>query len=393
MKTAVAVLRPKGKISSINSENVEKVLSAGGISVGSVEFLIDGDSVDFKRRLSYLRDNADNLIVVSEGKLSFDEKAVIAELFDDELVENENAARVAGEDGEFTLMPSGATLIPNPDGKSQGFLCEEEEFSLAYLPCENGGFSYFCESYLIPYFNEKYSINAKTYVFKYFGDEKSLTSALENAKNLCDGKLLTAYSESHGDFNVKLTFNNVDENTIMSARRNVANELVGKIYADCDATLGEVLFNLLRLNNVKVSVAESFTGGRVVSEIIKNSGASAYVMEGIVSYSNKSKMKRLKVKEETLAAVGAVSSKVAYQMAAGLLMSGDCDLAISTTGIAGPKSDDTFKPVGLNYIGVGTKDGVHVYRYELKGDREEITETAKNTALFLAIKNLKNYKG
>ena len=76
-------------------------------------------------------------------------------------------------------------------------------------------------------------------------------------------------------------------------------------------------------------------------------------------------------------------------MAAGLLKKGVCDVALSTTGIAGPLSDYSSKPVGLNFIGVGMKDGVHVYRYELKGTREEITETAKNTALFLAINKLK----
>jgi nicotinamide-nucleotide amidase len=137
-------------------------------------------------------------------------------------------------------------------------------------------------------------------------------------------------------------------------------------------------------------VAESFTGGRVVAEIIKNSGASSFVDEGVVSYSNESKKARLNVKEEDLKKHGAVSSMVAYEMAAGLLKGGRCDLAIATTGIAGPRSDDTAKPVGLNYIAVGMKDGVHTYRYLLKGSREEITETAKNTALFLAIKKLKS---
>jgi nicotinamide-nucleotide amidase len=86
---------------------------------------------------------------------------------------------------------------------------------------------------------------------------------------------------------------------------------------------------------------------------------------------------------------GAVSAVVAYQMAVGLLKDG-ADIAISTTGIAGPKSDDTAKPVGLTYIAVGMKDGVHTYRYKFDGTREEITERAKNTALFLAIKKLKS---
>ena len=94
-------------------------------------------------------------------------------------------------------------------------------------------------------------------------------------------------------------------------------------------------------------------------------------------------------KNEDLKAQGAVSAVVAYQMAVGLLKEG-ADIAVSTTGIAGPKSDDTDKPVGLCYIAVGMKDGVHTYRYKLSGTREEITETAKNTALFLAIKKLKS---
>jgi nicotinamide-nucleotide amidase len=162
------------------------------------------------------------------------------------------------------------------------------------------------------------------------------------------------------------------------------------IYAEFDTSLGERLFDILKLKELKLSVAESFTGGRVVAEVIKNPGASAFVNEGVVSYSNQSKIKRLGVEKADLDKHGAVSSVVAYQMAAGLLRSGNCDIAVATTGIAGPKSDDTKKPVGLCYIAVGMKNGVHTYKLNLTGSREEITETAKNTALFLAIKKLKN---
>ena len=99
-------------------------------------------------------------------------------------------------------------------------------------------------------------------------------------------------------------------------------------------------------------------------------------------------MDRLGVKADDLRREGAVSSIVAYQMAVGLLKEG-CDLAIATTGIAGPKSDDTKKPVGLCYIAIGTRDGVHTYKFNLSGTREQITERAKNTAMFLAIKRIK----
>ena len=128
----------------------------------------------------------------------------------------------------------------------------------------------------------------------------------------------------------------------------------------------------------------------IASSIIKNPGASDYVFEGIVSYSEQSKIKRLGVDPNVIRTEGAVSSAVAYQMTAGLLKGGKCQLAIATTGIAGPNSDRSNKPVGLGYIAVGMADGVHTYRYNFSGNRDEIMETAKNTALFLSIKKLKN---
>ena len=181
----------------------------------------------------------------------------------------------------------------------------------------------------------------------------------------------------------------VEETERANAIRFIIDKLKEDIYAEFDTSLGQRFFDALKLKNLKLSVAESFTGGRVVSEVIKNSGASAFVNEGIVCYSNQSKVKRLGVRQEDLEKHGAVSSVVAYQMCAGLLRKGDCDIAISTTGIAGPKSDDTKKPVGLCYIGVGTKNGIYTYKLNLSGNREQITETAKNTALFLAMKILK----
>ena len=174
--------------------------------------------------------------------------------------------------------------------------------------------------------------------------------------------------------------------------RFLIQELKENIYAEFDTSLSERVFDLLKLKKLKLSVAESFTAGRVASAIISNSGASEFVHEGIVSYSNQSKLSRLNVDKGDLIKNGAVSSVVAYHMAVGLLKTGECDVAISTTGIAGPKSDNTEKPVGLCYIAIGMKDGVHTYKYNLSGNREEITETAKNTALFLTIKKLKEFR-
>ena len=76
-------------------------------------------------------------------------------------------------------------------------------------------------------------------------------------------------------------------------------------------------------------------------------------------------------------------------MAAGLIAAGGCDVALSTTGIAGPSSDGTDKPVGLCYLAVGTKQSVYVYKYNFRGSREEISSRAVNQALYLLYRQIK----
>lgn len=225
-------------------------------------------------------------------------------------------------------------------------------------------------------------------ILKYFGDVERLKRILTKAVSLTEG-LTYDLTETNGDVKVELTFPTGKNRYSSDTLRFIVASLKDDIYAEYDVSLSQRLFDILKFKKLKISVAESFTGGRVVSSIINNSGASSVVREGVVCYSNESKTDRLGVSNDAILKDGAVSSVVAYQMATGLLKKG-VDVAISTTGIAGPNSDDTNKPVGLCYIGIGMKDGVHTYKLNLKGDREAITERGKNTALFLAIKNIKN---
>jgi nicotinamide-nucleotide amidase len=76
-------------------------------------------------------------------------------------------------------------------------------------------------------------------------------------------------------------------------------------------------------------------------------------------------------------------------MACGLLETENCNVAIATTGIAGPLSDKTDKPVGLCYIAIGFNKEIEIYKYYLKGNRQEITQTAINAAIFLTLKKIK----
>jgi len=125
--------------------------------------------------------------------------------------------------------------------------------------------------------------------------------------------------------------------------------------------------------------------GMIASKLIEVPGISENFIEGIVSYSNEAKIKRLKVKKETLEKYGAVSEEVAREMLAGL----KTDVGISTTGIAGPGGGTKNKPVGLVYIGIKVKDEVKVFRRELKGDRNKIRQRAMMHALYNLLKILK----
>ena len=150
------------------------------------------------------------------------------------------------------------------------------------------------------------------------------------------------------------------------------------------------LIELLKSKGLTISTAESFTGGNIASKLTSVSGASSVFYEGIVAYNENAKVQRLGVKRQTLEEFKPVSLQVAFEMAKGLASDGKCDLAISTTGIAGPNSDDSNFPIGLCCIGVNFKGDITVYKYNLTGNRQEIVKQGTNLAINLAIKTIIN---
>lgn len=148
----------------------------------------------------------------------------------------------------------------------------------------------------------------------------------------------------------------------------------------------EKLVSILNEKNLILSVAESFTGGAVAKSIVSVSGASKVFYEGIVSYNMQSKTDRLSVSEETVKEYGVVSSKVAYEMALGLLKTKNCDVAIATTGYADKNDDD--KIVGLAFIAVGYNGKIAVSKNVFDGDRERIIQKGSDKAIDMAIKIL-----
>lgn len=243
------------------------------------------------------------------------------------------------------------------------------------------------------------SILDKKYGIKY---DRTVIRIVCAPKQLIDDALIAAKKIFEGGnvyFNITDDFDDCRIEVVYSSEtpkmllddgvREIVKRLNDYVYAMEDITLAEQLFRLLKLRRMKIAVAESFTGGGVCKKLVEVSGISEVFSEGMNTYSNQSKMNRLGVSELTLNQRGAVSAETAYQMAEGLIKAGSCDVSISTTGIAGPKSDNTSKPVGLAYIGIGIGDDIAVYKFNFAGDREKITKTAINHALFLAYKRLK----
>lgn len=136
-----------------------------------------------------------------------------------------------------------------------------------------------------------------------------------------------------------------------------------------------------------LSVAESCTGGWLSKILTDVSGISAIYKGGICSYSNDVKMNILDVKEETLACFGAVSESTAREMANGVREKLDTDIGIGITGIAGPTSDNTQKPVGLIYVALATEKETIVK--ELRNTfKEDIRLNNRLSALETALKLL-----
>lgn len=145
--------------------------------------------------------------------------------------------------------------------------------------------------------------------------------------------------------------------------KNFIINLKAFILRNRTVTEKEISKILLR-NALKVSTAESCTGGLISSRLTDITGSSSYLTANLVTYSNEAKQKFLNVSKETLETYGAVSEQCAREMAAGLMQLTKSDIVLCTTGVAGPSASEN-KPVGLIYIACAYKDSVTVKEVKL----------------------------
>ena len=156
-----------------------------------------------------------------------------------------------------------------------------------------------------------------------------------------------------------------------------------------EASVEELVHNIMINKGLTLAVAESCTGGTIASKFTAQAGASTYFLCGVVSYSNESKNMVLGVKMSDITQHGAVSEQVAMAMAKGAKVISGADFAISTTGIAGPTGGSKEKPVGTVWIGIATPDKCYAVLKNCGTDRSQIISRATAYAIAMLYDEIK----
>jgi nicotinamide-nucleotide amidase len=289
------------------------------------------------------------------------------------------------------LLPRGARVLANPNGTAPGFIAFRADGKfIASMPGVPQEMKPMLAEALVPYLRERFGVGDAIYtrvlhtirigeseIDHRIGD---LFRTLENPKIAvlahqyrCDVKLMAKASSRERA-----------EELIAPVQRDLESRLAGHVYGCDEQTLAGAIHALLQQANQTVAVAESCTGGAICAALTAVAGASKSFVGGVVAYDNSVKMQLLGVERPILEKVGAVSEEVAMAMAAGARSRFGANVAISTTGIAGPDGGTPEKPVGLVWIGFAAADGtVKARRYELRGGRDAITARAATAALGL----------
>jgi nicotinamide-nucleotide amidase len=340
-------------------------------------------------------------------------KDVVADFFERPLaVHDDLLARVQGyyEQQGRTMpararnlaeVPEGFDLLANPVGTAPGLWYEDEGgpggrarlvVVLPGVPREMKGI---VKEAVVPRLHERPDLRAATHrTLRTSGlPESRLQEMIADVVEAMDEHLALAYLPSALQ-GVRLRITAYGEDEAEAERRLDEAEAalrarVGTyIYGTGDVTLEEVVGAMLTERGLTVGTAESCTGGFVAHRLTNVPGSSAYVVGGIVAYANDVKVEHLGVDPADLDAHGAVSEPVARQMARGARRALGTDVAVATTGIAGPGGGTDAKPVGTIWLGYADAQGTDAVRLQLTRDRMVNKELFSTSALELLRRQL-----
>jgi len=148
------------------------------------------------------------------------------------------------------------------------------------------------------------------------------------------------------------------------------------------------IFDFFLINNLSLSTVESVTGGKLSNSIIKKAGASKFFKGSLVTYSIESKINILQIDKDLIYKFSPVSKEISYEMVKSGKKILNTDYCISTTGNAGPSTNDDFSKVGQIFISIATPQNIITEQLSLNGSREEIIEIIVEKSHKLLLENL-----
>lgn len=292
----------------------------------------------------------------------------------------------------------GAFVVDNFNGTAPGLIVKtEDEKSIILLPGPPGELVPMFEGAIIPYLNSLSQNILYSEMVKICGiGESKAETMIKDLINSQTNPTIAPYAKN-GEVHLRVTAygSTIEEGKQLTAP--VVAELKARfgrhIYTTEEkVSLEEAVIKLLVKHNLTLSTAESCSGGLLAGRLINVPGASAVFEEGFITYSNKAKSKYLKVMEDTLKTVGAVSLETAAEMAQGAAKASESKAALSVTGIAGPDGGTDEKPAGLVYIGCFLEGKTEVREYHFKGNRQKVREYTVISALdFLRTRILESF--
>lgn len=330
-------------------------------------------------------------------------KETAAKAFNVELVMDEEAKNnivtiltnrgidITNNNFKQALVPKGSIVLYNKNGTAPGIIMEEAGKVVIMLPGPPNEFVPMVDDQVVPYFLKK-GTNDVIYsrVVKLVGVGESKVAEEISDLIAMTNPTVATYAKT-GEVHIRVTASAANDDEAKALVKPVVKKLKAmypdNVYStNADETLERAVVELLSKNGLSITAAESCTGGLVCGKIVNVAGASEVFRGGYITYSNKQKRNVIGVKKSTLEKYGAVSEQVAAEMAKGVLEVAKADVALSTTGIAGPGGGTPEKPVGLVYIGCAVKNKVYVEKFNFSGSRNKVRESTVVAALSMVRK-------
>ena len=286
------------------------------------------------------------------------------------------------------MFAEGAVILPNGCGTAPGCMIEKDGKIVVQLPGPPHEMAEMFDRQVYDRLAERTGGCIASRYIRIYGLGESQVAQMCAEWIEADGEVTVAPYCSLGECQLRVTARGESEQValekVLPVVQAITALLGGSVYAvlpTASGSMEEIAGQALTEKNLTVATAESCTGGLVAAKLVNYPGISAALHEAHVTYANEAKIKYCGVKKETLEQYGAVSEQTAREMAQGLRERSGADIAVSTTGIAGPSGGTKDKPVGLVYVGCADAHGVRVEKLTLTGSRERIRNLAALRAL------------